>query len=789
MRSHAVAVAILAFPLPGQVRSEDWDSPAPYRVVLQVKPEAGASAHRVLAVPLDFAALRAGISGDFNPYSLLVAAMDGATPGQAVPFRFDPKFRADADTNSFAASGDLVFAISDPQTTRFAVYFGPEGESPGKATPWPLIGDGDLLRLAGDGHSSLRAPAAYPCLADLDGDGRRDLIGSSRYGTGARVVWFRNVGTDTAPAFSDHEVYPLQTVDGHDISNPNHGWLLTATFYDWDGDGRRDLLVGGWCRYLTYYKNIGTDTRPRFAPGKVIFDAKVLPGLDYGPSPETIYQGVFVEPCDWDGDGQPDLLCGTYMRGHMYFLRNTGRSADGLPILAEPVALEADGKPIDFLVHGKPSVGDWNGDGKPDLMSGQYYTESSPARDGSAGSYVFENIGDRSHPKLAKGVQLRDTNGHLISQGFHSQSMMLDWNKDGKMDVLVTGMTGSQLYLNTGTAAEPKLVATPIPFTSFAPCAVSNFAYPLAFDLDRDGILDLIVGDGDGYVHFFKGLAGRQYAPPIRIKSAGKEIHEVGCPDGGEAHCGYAKAVLADWNGDGRPDLILWSNNGLQGWQRGSLGPDQWCLKFFPGTADPLDFGAAVEITAAGQHIPAGYRCKPEVADLDGDGLLDLIVACGHGKVNDECTMMFFKNIGTKTEWKLAAPVALMKSDGQPLTVPVRTAARLVDWDGDGDLDLITGNHSPYGVRYWQNVGTKSKPLFAPAQPMKRVNELVNSHHEVGIDAVDLDGDGSLDLVVGNGDTGTIHFFRRAFLDAQPAVKVVAEESKAERGPEKNQNR
>jgi hypothetical protein len=264
-----------------------------------------------------------------------------------------------------------------------------------------------------------------------------------------------------------------------------------------------------------------------------------------------------------------------------------------------------------------------------------------------------------------------------------------------------------------------------------------------------------------------------RYAPPVRIKSEGREIHEVGCPDGGEAHCGYVKVAVADWNGDGFPDLIMWSNNGLQGWQRGALGPDGWCLKFFPGSRDPLNFGAPVEIKAADRHIMAGYRCKPDVADLDGDGLLDLIQVCGHGKVNDDCTIMFFKNIGTRTAWKLAAPVPLTTKDGRPLTTRVRTAVRLVDWDGDGDLDLFTGNHSPLGVRYWENVGTKNHPVFSLAKSLDIVNQTVNSHHEVGVDAADLDGDGSLDLIVGSGDSGTIHFFRRAFLDQPAEAKVV----------------
>ena len=776
---NALASLIVLIAVCAPAGAAGWQATQPYRVILQL-PEAGLQdPQSVVQADLNFTAIlnALGVEDTFSQYSLRVEALDGPRAGESLPFRFDRSFNP-AD-KSYDTAGRLVFTVPDAGTKKIAVYFGPTGPKPEEAELVPLIGDGDLLRLAGDGQGSFSGPACYPVIADFDGDGRRDIVGSDRYGTGALATCYRNIGTDANPAFSEREVLMLRTSDGQLISNPNRGWMLTVALCDWDGDGKRDLLAGGWCRYLTFHRNLGSDAKPVFAPGKQIFDAKVFPGLDYGSNPDTPYQGVFIEPCDWDGDGDLDLLCGTYSRSHIYFLPNTGRDADGLPVLGDPVALEADGEQIDFLVHNKPSVGDWDGDGDLDLMAGQYYLEATPGPKGAAGCYYFENIGDRNNPKLAAGVQIRDAEGRLCEMGYHMQPTMVDWNADDKMDVLISGADGTALYLNQGTREQPSLVRSPIPFRGRTPCQANGmFAYPVAVDVDADGTLDLVTGDGEGNVLFFKGGPDLQYASPVKMKSAGEEIDEVGCPDGGEAQRGYVKVALLDWNGDGLRDLIMWTNNGLQGWQRG-WQEDSFDLKFFPGTADPLNFGSPQEITADGAHILGAYRSKPDLGDLDGDGLLDMVVATGGPTFKETVTLTLFKNIGTTTEWKLAAGVPLTYVDGKPCEVSVRTASCLVDWDGDGDLDLFTGNHSSMGVRYWENIGTKTEPVWAPARAMTVVNERVNSHHEVGVDAVDLDHDGTLDLVIGNGDSGIIHYFRGSLLKAQVRAQPAEAESKA----------
>jgi hypothetical protein len=747
------------------------------------------SPNSVVAVNVDFAALLAarGEQRPFNQYSLRVEATDATDAGRELPMRWEPR-RSKTD-GRYGSAGRLVFVVADPKTSRVAVEFGPNGPAPLEAPPVPIIGDGDLLRMAGVEKGVFHGVGSVPRVVDFDGDGRRDLLGFGWLGPGAPVVWFRNIGTDTQPVFSEREQFPLETVDGQPIGLPRYVWSGSIVPCDWDGDGRCDLLLSmstshdksaDTCKVI-FYRNVGTGAAPAFAPGKQIFATQAY------SKRETDFQ---IDVADWDGDGKLDLIYAVtpgftkVSEAGLWFVKNVGRGPGGLPKLAQPVQIQAGGKPIDFLYFGAPSVADFDGDGLLDIMAGQYYEKPGPPAPGNPkgdifGIYYFKNVGARTVPRLLSGVQLKDAHGRPVCRGFNSQPTMVDWNRDGRMDVLVTTGIGGKpaaVCLNDGSGKlrPPRT----IPYRGLMPTmgpGGADFAAPVCVDLDGDGVLDLVVGDGEGRVLFYRGLGNLQYALPVMIRSQGKPIDEHGESDAGEAHRGYVKVLFADWNGDGLRDMIMWSMNGERGWLNG-WKPDSYSLKFLPGTRDPLGFGPPQEIRADGKQIVAGWRCKPDVVDLDGDGLLDLVETIGHGQHEvDTFTVMFFKNVGTRSAWKLAAPVPLTRTGGRPVLPKAdegrRMCVRLADWDGDGKLDLFTardwqaGMQCP-GVRYWKNVGTKTKPVFADPKTFALVNQRVHSWHEVVVDVVDLDGDKTLDLVVGNGDRGTIHFFRHTFVES-----------------------
>ena len=188
---------------------------------------------------------------------------------------------------------------------------------------------------------------------------------------------------------------------------------------DLDGDGKPDLISGGYDGDINFFKGMGGG---RFAPKTILIDAKQFgKGKIEG---YTILQAASVAAADWDGDGDIDLIVGCIF-GEVYYFENTGTKTN--PKFGKPVPMMAGGKAIGVGQKAGPEVADWDCDGKLDLIVG---SESS-------GVLFFRNIGTKTAPKLADPITIVPADDKTI--GCRMKPRVVDWNKDGLPDLLVGG--------------------------------------------------------------------------------------------------------------------------------------------------------------------------------------------------------------------------------------------------------------------------------------------------------------------------------------------------------------
>ncbi len=473
------------------------------------------------------------------------------------------------------------------------------------------------------------------------------------------------------------------------------------------------------------------------------------------PVPETILtepgnirqnQWKFV---DYDGDGAVDVTVGIdfwgdfgplnggegafnaqgewtrgKLRGYVYLLRNTGTAEK--PVYAPAVRLQAGGKDIDPYGMPSPSWGDFDGDGDLDLICGEF-------RDGFT---YYENTGSRTKPAYAAGRALTTAGERLHMDLCMITPTAVDFDGDGDLDLVVGDEDGRVAFIeNTGKVVGglPQFLP-PRYFRQFAEdVKFGALSTPYAFDWDGDGDDDLICGDSAGYVAFIENLGGSitRWAAPRYLSAGGTLIREQAGPNGSiqgpaEAKWGYSILSVADWDGDGLPDIMT---NGI--W-----GKIVWYKNVGTRTAPKLAAGRPVEIALPagtptpkpawfwwnpkGRELVTQWRTTPQMIDWNGDGLMDLVMSDPEGylalferKRAADGTLALAP--AQRVFWSEGA--SAFDSNGKPQNsesgllrlsdgVYGRSGRRtfcIADWDGDGQLDILM-NSAP-NVNFFRGLG------------------------------------------------------------------------------------
>jgi hypothetical protein len=599
--------------------------------------------------------------------------------------------------------------------------------SPGN-TVAVLLGKGDgtfgppQTFVAGQGPSAV-------AVADLNGDGKPDLIVANQHDRDVSVLLGNGDGT-----FGPQQTFATGKV----VSNDG---LAVA---DLNGDGKPDIITANWAssNTVSVLLNNGEGT---FQPQQT-FATGTLP--------------YSVAVADVNGDGKPDLIVSNQSDSDASVLLGNGdgtfRSqktfALGLVSLSMNVAdLNSDGKP-DLIANGTVLLGngdgtfqdqptfavgtfprsiamaDLNGDGKPDIVTANFRSRTVSVLLGN-GDGTFQTQKTFPVGLLPTAVAVADVNG------------------DGKPDLIVTGNLNRVAVLlgnGDGTFQSPHFFPVGSGARTSAALAVT--------DLKGDGKPDIITADsGSNTVSVLLDQGDGSFGPTETVPLghgphlvAVADVNGDGKPDLVVGNFGYyygsssvsvllgngdgtfrspqtipvdspvGSVTLADFKGDGKPDLVVVTNN------------SPYKVSVLPGKGDGT-FGPARTVAT-----PDGFPL-PVVADLNGDGKPDLVLAYSS----------YANNIS----------VLLGNGDGTfqpPQTFPVGlsiTSVAVGDVNGDGKPDIVTANRTgKVSVLLGNGDGT-----FTPITPTKGVG-LRNTPY-----LADLTGDGLLDSVVLDG-SGNILF-------------------------------
>jgi len=481
-----------------------------------------------------------------------------------------------------------------------------------------------------NGISNLYASSVgVPGIADVDNDGDLDILTFMPNGT--FIEWHKNMSKELYNS-CDSLVFEIgdacwgkisesqckvtmnqclpslgQIVKGGESKEYHAGACLTC--FDSDGDLDQDLLMGDIeCKTIQYAHNTGTGTNALFSDTTSLY-----PNFPIKNNTPSVRINNF--PCtyiiDVDGDNVKDLVAtpnafGSENYKSVWYYKNTSVTNTVNFVFVKNNLIQDE--MIEVGQNAFPISIDYNSDGKKDLLIGNFGYYNNNAL--NARLTLYENIGTTSVPVYS--LITRDY-ANLSTQNLNNVMPTVgDIDGDGDIDLCI-GVASGQIHWIENTAGPGNVCNFSIfknnPFNFTTASAV---AAPQLFDLDGDGLLDLLIGGKNGRIAFYKNIGSTTIPSFSLVTNFLGGIDVKGNPflfglDGYAVpyfyHAGAAVKCLV-----------------------GSISGNIW---HFDVPANPLN--AFTMISNAEGGLNEGAQSTVLFEDLNADGKRDLIVGNGSG--------------------------------------------------------------------------------------------------------------------------------------------------------------
>ncbi|HDZ06748.1 FG-GAP-like repeat-containing protein [Maribacter sp.] len=418
----------------------------------------------------------------------------------------------------------------------------------------------------------------------------------------------------------------------------------TPNFDDYDNDGDLDIICGEFMDKFTWFENIGTREKPKYAKGKYLANDTGIITMDL--------EMILPVSLDWDKDGDIDLIVGDE-DGRVAFIENTGKIKNNMPIFNTPKYFQQQAEYVKFGALVTPFSTDWDDDGDEDLICGN-----------SAGYIAFiENLDGKDTPKWDAPKLLSSENKTIRIQAGDNGSIqgpceakwgyttlsVEDWNNDGLKDIIVNSIWGKIIwYENIGTKGNPKLCPekpihvqwngeTPKPDWYWWDPEPNSLATqwrttPTAIDWNKDGLMDLIVLDIDGYLSFHERYKIKNellLKPGQRIFNSSngtfdrknilidKSNGPLRLNEQKYGASGRRKLAFTDWDQDGDIDILI---NGINAGLLENMGEE--------ANSKTVNFNFKGDLS---NKKLAGHTTSPTIVNWDKKGKPDLLLGAEDG--------------------------------------------------------------------------------------------------------------------------------------------------------------
>lgn len=468
-----------------------------------------------------------------------------------------------------------------------------------------------------------------PAIEDLDGDGDLDIL---TFVTSTQVEFHRNLsvenyGTRDSLVFeladgcwgNFNESSSSNTIDlGVTCKTNNTGGPQptgiqqhagsTLLALDLDADQDRELIIGDFqSDWLTQLTNGGS-----LANANMTAQDPFFPSYSMTAAVSSFPGAYFV---DIDADGNRDLIVSPNLQnnasnlGSVWYYRNT--STDSTPYFDFQQNDFLQDRMIDLGEGAVPVFFDYTGDGLLDLFIGAFGRYDAWATFTPQFQF-FENVGTNTAPTFLNDLSITGDYGTQVLPDGHSPAFG-DLDGDGDADLLIGHQSGELSYFEN-TAGSGFAPAFSFQGTGFANIDVGNFAAPAMVDLDRDGLTDLVVGEQNGNLNYFRNTGSVGVPTFAQVTDT---LGKINVSAAGSFGQGFSVPRFYDANGTwelfvGRELGTVFHCTDIDGNLSGAFT-----------VQDTILTGADV-----------GIRSAPAVGDLNSDGWPELVIGNYAGGVN-----------------------------------------------------------------------------------------------------------------------------------------------------------